>query len=349
MEGKVFAGLMWSRTGRLEKDNLPRIAITMGYAGGIGPETVVKTLSTPKNRSLCRPIVIGDSKIIHAIAKTCGLAISWNIIESPEQAEFKPEEIDLVDLHNISGGEFEYAKVIPSVGKASGEYLEIAWKAAMNGIVDGVVSGTLNKEALHKGGYAFRDELELFSKITGSQWPFSLGVTGDLWCIPVTDHISFKAIAQGITRQSVLFHITAINQKMRRYGFDRPRIAVAALNVHGGEGGLFGNEEKTAITPAIEEARNLGIEVSGPFPADTIFIRAQNGEFDSIVGMYHDQINIGRKLIGIMKGTTLFMGLPVPCGTTAHGTAFDKAGKGVASPTSMEDTLRIVSRLSQRG
>jgi 4-hydroxythreonine-4-phosphate dehydrogenase len=116
---------------------------------------------------------------------------------------------------------------------------------------------------------------------------------------------------------------------MRRYGFDRPRIAVAALNVHGGEGGLFGNEEKTAITPAIEEARKLGIEVSGPFPADTIFI--------------------GRKLIGILKGTTLFMGLPVPCGTTAHGTAFDKAGKGVASPRSMEDTLRIVSRLSQRG
>jgi 4-hydroxythreonine-4-phosphate dehydrogenase len=136
---------------------------------------------------------------------------------------------------------------------------------------------------------------------------------------------------------------------MRRYGFDRPRIAVAALNVHGGEGGLFGNEEQTAITPAIEEAQNLGIEVSGPFPADTIFIRAQNGEFDSIVGMYHDQINIGRKLIGILKGTTLFMGLPVPCGTTAHGTAFDKAGKGVASPASMEDTLRIVSRLSLRG
>jgi len=330
----------------LSEKTLPRVAVTMGYAAGIGPELVVKTVAKPTMRLECRPIVVGDSRILKEIAGTCGVTIEWNKIEKPEEARFKPGLVDLVDLQNTPINEFEWGKVVPSLGKASGEYLEVAWKAALDGKVDGIVSGVIHKEALNEGGYAFRDELEFFSKITGSPRPFLVGVTDSLWTTPVTVHIPFREIHEKITREDVLFHIEAIDQSMKRYGFTKPRIAVAALNVHGGEGGLFGDEETEAIGPAIQEARRLGIDAHGPYPADTIFVRAQKGEFDSVVGMYHDQVNIGRKLIGGMRGATLFMGLPVPCGTTAHGTALGKAGKGVADPSSMETTLKIVSRLA---
>jgi len=326
--------------------NTPKIAITMGYAAGIGPELIVKTLSKPEMHLVCRPLVIGDSRILRKISGICGVTIEWNRIENVGEAEYKPGMVDLIDLQNTPINDFEWGKVIPSLGKASGEYLEIAWKAAIDRKVEGIVSGVLHKEALNKGGYPFSDELEFFSKITGSPKPFLVGVTGNLWTIPVTCHIPFRKIPEKITEDNVLFHIKAINQVMRNYGFEKPRIAVAALNVHGGEEGLFGDEEKKAIKPAISEACHLGIDASGPYPADTIFIRVQNGEFDSIVGMYHDQVNIGRKLIGGMKGATLFMGLPVPCGTTAHGTALGKAGKGIADFSSMETAIRIVSRLA---
>jgi 4-hydroxy-L-threonine phosphate dehydrogenase PdxA len=331
---------------KLSGRRTPKIAITMGYAAGIGPELIVKTLSKPEMCLMCRPLVIGDSRILQKIAGICGVTIEWNKIGDAGQAEFKPGLIDLIDLQNTPINDFEWGKVIPSLGKASGEYLEIAWKAAIDRKVEGIVSGVLHKEALNKGGYPFGDELEFFSRITGSPKPFLVGVTGNLWTIPVTCHIPFKKIPEKITEDNVLFHIKAINQVMRNYGLEKPRIAVAALNVHGGEGGLFGDEKKKAIQPAISEACCLGIDASGPYPADTIFVRVQNGEFDSIVGMYHDQINIGRKLIGGMKGVTLFMGLPVPCGTTAHGTALGKAGKGIADFSSMEAAIKIVSRLA---
>jgi len=232
------------------------------------------------------------------------------------------------------------------LGRASGEYLEVAWRAAVDRKVDGIVSGVLSKEALNKEGYPCRDELELFTRMTDSPEPFLVGVTGNLWTIPVTTHLPFREIHEKITRENVLSHIKAIDQLMHQFGFANPRIAVAALNVHAGEGGLFGDEEAASITPAILEAQRLGIEASGPYPADTMFVRARKGQFDSIVGMYHDQMNIGRKLLGDMKGVTLFTGLPVPCGTPAHGTAFDIAGKGAADSSSMEMTIAIVARLA---
>ncbi len=325
----------------------PRLGITMGYAAGIGPEILVKSLIKPAIHLFCRPLVIGDSRVLQNISDLCNISIKWNRISRSNQAEYKTGQIDLLDIQNTPLDEFEWGKVIPSLGKTSGKYVEIAWKLAMNGEVEGVISGTLHKEALHKGGYRFRDELELFENITKRSNSFFIGVTGKLWTISVADHITFREIADKITKESVLFHIKAINRSMRQYGFKRPKIAVAALNVHGGEDGLFGDEEMKAIKPAIMEARKLGIESYGPYPADTIFLRVQKDEFDAIVGMYHDQINIGRKLIGWKKGTSIMMGLPVPCGTTSHGTAFDIAGKCMAHSSSMEYAIETVSRLAQ--
>ncbi len=318
----------------------------MGYAAGIGPELIVKTLVDKKKHISCRLLVIGDVKRLQDITETCNLSISWNEIQTLDQAEFEKNRFDIIDLHNISSDDFEYGKVISSLGKASGEYLDLAWELAEEKKIQGIVSGVLSKEALYQGGFLFKDELEFFSKITKCKKPFLIGIADRLWTVPVTVHLPFREIVSKITKENIFFHIKAIHVVMQRFGFKKPRIAVSALNVHGGESGLFGDEELNVIIPAIEKAKSLDINVSGPYPADTIFLRAQKGEFDSIVGMYHDQINIGRKLIGGMKGTTLFMGLPVPCGTPAHGTAFGKAGKGTADYTSMKKTLEIVSRLA---
>lgn len=332
---------------RLNSKVAPRLAITMGYAAGIGPEILVKSLVNPVIRRYCRPLVIGDSRVLQNISQKCGTSIKWNRVLSSNQVEYKPGQIDLLDIQNTPMDKFEWGKVIPSLGKASGKYIEVAWELVMNGEVEGIISGTLHKEALHKGGYRFRDELELFENITKRSNSFFIGVNEKLWTISIADHVSFKEIANKITKENVLFHIKAIDRSMQQYGFERPKIAVAALNVHGGEDGLFGDEEMKTIRPAILEARKLGIESYGPYPADTIFLRAQKGEFNAIVGMYHDQINIGRKLIGWKKGTSIMMGLPVPCGTTSHGTAFDIAGKCMAHSSSMEFTIKTVSKLTQ--
>ncbi len=325
---------------------IPVVAITMGYPAGVSPELIVKSLSKGKIRGVCRAVVLGDMLVLDKASELSGVPIKWNLIGDTEQAEFKSSSIDLVDFRNVSFEDFEWGKVLLSLGRASGEYLEAAWRAAEDRKVDGIVSGVLSKEALNKGGYPCQDELELFSRITDSPEPFLVGVTGGLWTIPVTTHLPFREIHQKITKDKVLSHIIAIDQLMRQCGFVKPRIAVTALNVHAGEGGLFGDEEATAITPAIVEAQRLGIDASGPYAADTVFVRARKGQFDSIVGMYHDQVNIGRKLIDDLEGVTLFAGLPVPCGTPAHGTAFDIAGRGVADSSSMEMAIEIVARLS---
>jgi len=330
----------------LKKRKIPVVAITMGYPAGVSPELIVKTLSKERIRKPRGVVVLGDMRVLDKASRLSGVSVEWNLVEDIEQAEFKSPSVDLVDFQNAPLEDLEWGKILPSLGRASGEYLEVAWKATVERKVDGIVSGVLCKEALNKGGYPCQDELELFSKITDSPEPFLVGVTGGLWTIPVTTHLPFREIHQKITKDNVLSHIIAIDQLMRQCGFVKPRIAVAALNVHAGEGGLFGDEEATAIIPAIVEAQRLEIDASGPYAADTMFVRARKGEFDSIVGMYHDQINIGRKLVGHLKGVTLFAGLPVPCGTPAHGTAFDIAGRGVADSSSMEMTIEIVARLS---
>ncbi|MFB0508200.1 MAG: PdxA family protein, partial [Thermodesulfobacteriota bacterium] len=212
--------------------------------------------------------------------------------------------------------------------------------------VAGVVSAPLNKEAFHRAGYNYVDELEYLAEITKSPEPFVMGMMDSIWTLPVTFHIPFRDIANMIKKERVLRYIRLMDQMLRKMGLVEPKIAVAALNVHGGEGGLFGREEIDEIKPAIKEAQKLNIKVQGPFPADTIFVRATDGEFDAVVCMYHDQANIARKLYARRKGVTLFMGLPVPCGTTAHGTAFDIAGKGIANPSSLQDALKYTVMLS---
>ena len=232
------------------------------------------------------------------------------------------------------------------MGSAAALCLKQAIEMALDKEVHGVVSAPLNKEAFHLAGYQYLDELAYLADLTASPEPYILGVMGSVWTVSVTEHIPFRDIADLIKKERVIRYIGYMRDALKEAGFTDPRIAVAALNVHGGEGGLFGREEIDEISPAIQEAREQGINAQGPFPADTVFVRALSGEFDGVVGMYHDQTNIARKLQPVSKRVTLFMGLPVVCGTTAHGTAFDKAGRGIADPGGLEAALRYTVMLS---
>ena len=324
----------------------PIIAITMGDPNGIGPELVIKVLSDEEVYGYCRPFLVADPNAIRETAQSMSREINIRSINDVSEAEFSFSTFDILCPEGLQVPKIQWGTVDPAMGKAAAVCIEKAFSLAMENKVHGVISTTLNKEAFHNAGYNYLDELEYMAEITHSKDTTIMGVMDQFWTIPVTEHLPFREIADMITKDRVSKCIELLNDALKKVGKPKPRLAVAALNVHGGEGGLFGNEEIEEISPAIETARGKGILADGPFPADTVFVTVLNKKYDGVVCMYHDQANIPRKLLATRTGATLFMGLPVPCATTAHGTAFDIAGKGVADPGSLANGLKYTAMLA---
>lgn len=324
----------------------PVIAITMGDAAGIGPELIVKVLSQSGAYETCRLFVVGDPSVMREAARIVGAELTFEPISSPSEAKFALPRVDVLCPEGVRIDRIPWGQVDPAMGRAAALCLRKAFELAMAGEVHGVVSAPMNKEAFHLAGYDYMDELAYLADFTGSPDAFIMGVMGSLWTVAVTEHVPFREIADLITKDRVLRYIERMHEALMRVGIEHPRIAVAALNVHAGEGGLFGQEEIDEIGPAIEEAQQRGIDAQGPFPADTVFLTAMDQGYNGVVCMYHDQANIARKLLARRSGATLFMGLPVVCGTTAHGTAFDIAGRGIADPGSLAMALKYTARLS---
>lgn len=324
----------------------PIIAVTMGDPNGIGPELVIKVLSDEDIYGYCRPLLVADPNAIEETAQAIGKEINIRSIKDVSEAEFSFSTLDILCPKGLQLPKIQWRVIDTAMGKGAAVCIEKAFRLAMEKKVRGVISTTMNKEAFHNAGYDYLDELAYMAEITNSKDTTIMGVVDQFWTIPVTEHLPFREIADLITRNRVLKCIEILNDALRRVGKQKPRLAVAALNVHAGEGGLFGNEEMEEISPAIEIARSKGIIAAGPFPADTIFVTVLNEKYDGVVCMYHDQANIPRKLLATRTGVTLFMGLPVPCATTAHGTAFDIAGKGVADPGSLANGLKYTAMLA---
>ena len=324
----------------------PVIAITMGDASGIGPELIVKALNNGNAYEICNPLVIGDPKVIGDTAHRIGANIRIRHVQEADQACFEPPHVDVLCPEGLNIESVHFGKLDPAMGQAAALCLRSAFELVMEGSVHGVVSAPLNKEAFHLAGYEYADELEYLADFTGSQDTLMFGVASSIWTVMVTEHIAFREIIGFVKKDRILSYIHHMQDLLKKVGNAEPRIAVAALNVHAGEGGLFGREEIDEITPAIQQAKEQGIDVQGPVPADMVFVRALAGDFDGVVYMYHDQANIARKLQPKDKGCTVFMGLPAPCGTTAHGTAFDIAGQGIADPGSLVSALKYTTQLS---
>jgi 4-hydroxythreonine-4-phosphate dehydrogenase len=329
------------------RDPHARVAIIMGDATGIGPEIVAKSLSTEETRRLCTPAVIGDSRVMAEAIKPVEAPLRIVVRESWEGVTGEAGLLEMFDLANLDPREYKMGEVNAKVGKACLQYLDFAIAQAMDGRADAVVFAPLNKLAMSLGGSDFKDEHDYIARHTGSELYGEINVLDPLFTSRATSHIGFREIVNRLTRERIVNAVKLLHHTMLRAGIDSPRIGVAALNPHGGEKGLFGPEENTIILPAVETVRAEGMDAVGPYPADTIFVRARRGEFSGIVTMYHDQGQIATKLLGFDRGVTVSGGHPIVVTTPAHGTAHDIAGKGVANIGAFQAALRIAVRMAR--
>lgn len=325
----------------------PLIGLMLGDMTGIGPEVSAKLLASGKPDEFARVVVIGDARVLELGMRDAGVKLAYRTYSGVDQVRWPAEALPVVDLGNIDPSCIERRQVSADSGRLTGETLKHMIDLARSRRIDGICFAPLNKMALHRGGWNFPDEHQMFAKLTGHT-----GVSGEMNVIPefatfrVTSHVALRKAIELITPQRISEVVQLAHRTLQAMGHASPSIAVAALNPHGGENGLFGDEEIRIIRPAVESLRAAGITVTGPVPSDTLFLRARNGEFDGVVMMYHDQGQIATKLLGFSKGVTVTAGLDTVFTTPAHGTAFDIVGQGKADPGGLEYALRLAAKLA---
>lgn len=328
-----------------KESTTPLIAITMGDPAGIGPGLVLRVLTEQHAAAPFVPVLIGDPDIFAAAA---GIVKSeLPIVPVRAAAEARQLRHNAVALFKPDGLEVpshRWGALDPVFGRAAARCLEAAFDPAWD--FDAVVSAPMNKESFHQAGFDYPDELSYMADLTKSPDTCTAGLAAGVWSVSVTEHIPFGSILPHLTTDSVFSRITVLDGILGRVSPEKRGIAVAALNPHAGEGGLLGGEEREIIAPAVQKAVESGIDAAGPVPADTVFVDALEGKFAGVVCLYHDQANIARKLLSKRGGATVFVGLPVPVTTTAHGTAFDIAGTGKANPDSLRTALHTAVALA---
>jgi 4-phospho-D-threonate 3-dehydrogenase / 4-phospho-D-erythronate 3-dehydrogenase len=323
-----------------------RIGITMGDPAGIGPEIVVKALAARHPfHDRCVPVVLGDVRVLTATAASQGLQVRFNCIHQPSQAGGSIGTIDLIDLHNADPAAFEPGQVSALAGKASVEYIQHGTRLALDGELAAVVTAPINKESINLGGYHYAGHTELLKDLTQAKHVSMMLVSSRLRVLHVSTHVSLREACERIKKERVLTVIRLAHRSMRLLGIEQPRVAVAGLNPHASEGGLFGYEEAQEIAPAVAAARADGIDASGPWPPDTVFLQTVNGRFDVVVAMYHDQGHIPMKLLGFDEGVNVSVGLPIIRTSVDHGTAFDIVGKGIASEASLIEAINLAAQM----
>jgi len=329
----------------------PIIGITMGDPAGIGPEIIAKVLNQPEVYDKCRPLVIGDKWAMEDAVRMADVRLSVRGIGGVEECDPKPGVIDVLDLKNLGGLDaIPYGVENAICGKAAGEYIEKAIYLALDKKIDAIVTGPINKASFDMGGYGkkYTGHTEMLADLTNSKKAVMMLASGNLRVIHVTTHVSVRTMVDMIKQERVYNAIRKAYEGCRLLGIENPRIGVCGLNPHAGEGGIMGDEEMNEIIPAIEQARAEGLHIEGPYPADTVYPRGRAGSLDIIVAMYHDQGHIPVKLLGFnwngevwesVSGVNITVGLPIIRVSVDHGTAFGKAGKGIANGVSLHDAL----------
>jgi 4-hydroxythreonine-4-phosphate dehydrogenase len=324
---------------------MPLFAITLGDPAGIGPEIALKAAVEPEARALGRLLLVGPGQVVHDTASRLGIAARTTAVETPEAARHLPDEtVPVLSISDGPSSTFPLGQVTAASGKAAVVAVETAARLALEGRVDAIVTAPLNKEAMHLAGYRYPGHTEILGDVCGRKATMLLS-SPKLRVVHVSVHCSLQEAIRRVTRETVRATIDIAHDAARRLGYDRPRIAVCGLNPHAGENGLFGTEDQEQIVPAVEAARADGLDVSGPWPPDTVFLRASRGEWDIIVAMYHDQGHIAVKLFGLEGGVNVTLGLPIIRTSVDHGTAFDIAGQGIAQHESMLEAIRVAARM----
>jgi 4-hydroxy-L-threonine phosphate dehydrogenase PdxA len=325
----------------------PVLGLMLGDFAGIGPEQCARVLADRRLADAARLLVVGDARVLEQGARDAGVQLAWRAYSGPGEVDWERPEVPVVDLGNLDPASVRRGQISSASGRASGETLAHMILLAREDRLDGIAFAPLSKAALHAGGWRFNDEHHLFAHLLGHEGFFSeMNVLDGLWMSRVTSHVSLRAALDLVTAERIGQALVLADRTMRAAGIVSPRLAVAALNPHAGEDGLFGREEIEIIAPAVAEAARRGIGCRGPFPADTVFLRAFAGEFDGVLSMLHDQGQIATKLKGFGRGVTITAGLDVVFATPAHGTAFDIVGKGVATTGALEQAVRLCARLA---
>ncbi|MGI6666117.1 MAG: 4-hydroxythreonine-4-phosphate dehydrogenase PdxA [Bacillota bacterium] len=330
----------------------PNIAISVGDPAGIGPEITVKALNDPEIWEACTPVAVGSASVLRTISGVVASDLPVKEVTVPPSGEVEPA-VYVVEC-GLPLSPVEFGKVSKEAGEASYTYINRAIDLALDGQVEAVVTGPIHKEAINAAGCPHPGHTEIFATRTGTKRYAMMLVHGNLRVSHVSTHVSLRRACDLCKRERVLETITLTASALKDMGISEPRIAVAGLNPHAGEGGLFGDEEINEIIPAIEDALAKGLKVEGPIPPDTVFVKARGGQYDAVVAMYHDQGHIAIKVAGFeidpttgkwasVKGVNMTLGLPIIRTSVDHGTAFGKAGKGTANAESMVEAIKIAA------
>lgn len=336
---------------------LPILAITMGDPAGIGPEICARSLSHTDVYTQCRPLIVGDAKVLQLAITLLGLDMQVNVIHNVKEARFEPGIADVYDMDLIDLSTFEWGKVQVQCGNAAFQYVRKAIELAMANEVDGTCTAPLNKEAIHLAGHNYDGHTEIYATFTGTKKYAMLLADGPLRVIHVSTHVSLREACDRCKKERIIAVTELIADACRQFGIEQPRIGIAGLNPHCSENGLFGWEEAQEIIPAVEELKNRGFNVDGPVPPDSIFAKAKSGKYDGVVAQYHDQGHIPLKVLGFnwdpetgkmlpQRGVNITLGLPIIRVSVDHGTAFDVAGKGVAAEDALLSSIDYATRMA---
>lgn len=328
--------------------DLPLLALTLGDPAGTGPELLTKALAMPEVRALCRPLVIGDAAVLDAARRYTGITARILTCDTPEAATFADDALTVLDLRNVDSARLQLGRADPMCGHAAYQYVKTAAELALAGRVGAIVTSAINKAALNAAGHHFDGHTGLLAQVCQSPGATMMLVADKLRVSHVSTHVSLRHAIDRVRPERIVKVLQLTHAAVRRLGIAHPRLAVAGLNPHAGEGGLFGDEEATYIAPAIEQARALGMEVSGPWPGDTVFFRAAQGEFDGTVAMYHDQGHVAAKMLGIWRGVNVTLGLPILRTSVEHGTDFANAGTGRGDPRSLIEAIKLAAALARQ-
>lgn len=328
----------------------PTIAVAMGDPSGISPELTARILAEPDLRGAARYVVFGDKRLLDLGVADSGVDPEVVVVNSGEALPKASGRAVFVDLANHDPADLQRGKATLAGGKAATENFRRALQFAASGEADAVFFTPFNKAAMRFAYPGYDDEIRFVRDAIGFDGPASeFNILDRLWNARVTSHIPLSEVAQNITQERILRALTLADANLRAAGFQPPRIAVAGINPHAGDGGNFGRDEIDTIEPAVQAAKAKGFTVEGPFPSDTVFLRAKNGDFDAVLTMYHDQGQIAMKLIGFDRGVTLIGGFPFPICTPAHGTAYEIAGKGIANLGATRAALSLAIKMAQDG
>lgn len=338
---------------------MKRIGITLGDPAGIGPEISIKAFAKKDLYERCQPLLVGDACVVEKYLQAHPeLDLKINVVEEPDQGKYVYGTIDLIDLKAVDIDQLAIGEVSAMAGNAAFQYVKKVIELALDKKIDATVTNPLNKEALNLAGHHYAGHTEIYADLTHTDKYTMMLADGNLRVVHVSTHVSLREACDCATKERVLDVIRIADKACKNLGIKNPRVAVAGLNPHCGENGLFGREEIEEINPAVEAAKAEGINAFGSLPADTVFSKANGGMFDIVVAMYHDQGHIPLKLLGFVydqekqswqavQGVNITLGLPIIRTSVDHGTAFDQAGKWSASELSLENAIDYAIRLAE--